>query len=96
LKIVGGFAATGFCLPLLLLAFWEFSQAPDVSLLLFWVCPTSIMSMGLDGATGATAIEGWLVIGASNAVLYAVVGLLVALILNLIRRFRVYRRRVST
>ncbi len=54
------------------------------------------MSMGLDGATGATAIEGWLVIGASNAVLYAVVGLLVALILNLIRRFRVYRRRVST
>jgi len=53
------------------------------------------MSMGLDGAT-TTAIEGWLIITASNAVLYAVVGLLVALILNFIRSFRVYRRRVST
>jgi hypothetical protein len=83
-KTVGGFAAAGFLLPLLLLAYYSVAnymgKFPNTDLL-FDLCPTSIMSMALDKASTSTAVVVWLIIAASNAVLYAVPGIAVALIL---------------
>ncbi len=83
LKIVGGFAATGFLLPLLLLAYYtaanHIGKFPSTDLL-FYLCPSSVACMGLDNASTSTAIVVWLMIAASNAVLYAVPGIAVALI----------------
>jgi hypothetical protein len=54
----------------------------------FWVCPAAIMSMALDNATVGTAIFVWAVISTSNAILYALVGMIVAFLLNLVRSIR--------
>lgn len=86
LKTVGGFAAAGFLLPLLLLAYYSAANSlgkfPSTDLL-FDLCPSSILSMGLDKASTSTAIVVWLLIAASNAVLYALLGIVVALIFRL-------------
>lgn len=85
LRVVGGFAAVGFLLPLFLLAYYtaahHMSRYPNTDLL-FYLCPSSIICMGLDNASVSTAVIVWLFISASNAVLYALPGLVVALILR--------------
>ena len=83
LKTVGGFAAAGFLLPLLLLAYYTVANHMDKfpnTNLLFYLCPSSIVCMGLDNASVSTAIFVWLIIAASNAILYAVPGIAIALI----------------
>ena len=86
LKTVGGFAAAGFMLPLLLLAYYSaanrIGKFPNTDLL-FYLCPSSIACMGLDNASTSTAIVVWLIIAASNAVLYALPGVGVAFIFRL-------------
>jgi hypothetical protein len=82
LKIVGAFAAVGFVLPWLLLAFyliarrlkWNPSTAP-----LLYLCPSSIVSLALENASWPVGLFGWLLISASNAVLYGIPGLIVSL-----------------
>jgi hypothetical protein len=85
LRIVVGSAAVGFVLPLLLLAYYAAANYagnyPNTNLL-FYLCPTSILCMALDNASTATAIFVWLLISTSNAVLYALPGVVVALILR--------------
>ena len=84
LTTVGGFAAAGFLLPLLLLAYYtvanHMGKFPNTNLL-FYLCPSSVACMGLDHASISTAVIVWLLIATSNAVLYAVPGIAVALIL---------------
>lgn len=82
LKIIAGFAAVGFTLPLLLLAFYDLSGTTAGELFV-WVCPASILSMGLDNSSWITAVIVWLIICASNAVLYAMAGSAVAFLFNL-------------
>jgi hypothetical protein len=83
LRIVSGFAAVGFLLPLLLLAYYSaaryIGKNPNTDLLLY-LCPSSIMCMALDNASVSTAVFAWLFIAASNAVLYALPGVVAALI----------------
>ena len=82
LQIVGTFAAVGFVLPWLLLAFyliahrvgWKPSTTP-----LLYLCPSSIMSLGLENASWLVGLFGWLLISTSNAVLYAVPGVVISL-----------------
>jgi hypothetical protein len=85
LKIVCGFSAAGFLLPLLLFAYYtvanHLGKFPNTEAL-FYLCPSSILCMGLDKASTSTAVVVWLVIAASNAVLYALPGIAVALILR--------------
>lgn len=91
LKIVGMFAAIGFVLPWLFLAYFEcaryFGHYSDISSVLFALCPSSIMSMALDNASIATSIVVWLMITAENAILYALVGVIVAIPIYLYRKF---------
>lgn len=79
---MGGFAAVGFLLPWLLLGSYAIAghmgARPSPGLLLY-LCPSSIISLGLDKASFAGALMGWLLISASNAVLYAVLGIVVAI-----------------
>jgi uncharacterized membrane protein len=50
------------------------------------LCPSSILALGLDNASLPVALLGWLLIAASNAVLYGLPGALVAaLVINLRR-----------
>ena len=81
-KIIASFAAVGFLLPPLLLAYYEFSMrymgGARPGDLLFWICPTAIWSMALDNATVKTAVFVWVMISASNAILYALLGSVVA------------------
>jgi hypothetical protein len=85
LKVIGGFAAAGFLAPLFLLAYYtaahHMGRYPNTNLL-FDLCPSSIMCMGLDNASVSTAIVVWLLICASNAVLYAIPGIVVAMFLR--------------
>jgi hypothetical protein len=59
LKIVGGFAAVGFVLPLLVLAYSivmaYIGKYPNVDFL-FYLCPPSILCLGLDKASTSTAV----------------------------------------
>ena len=91
LKIVGGFATVGFMLPLLLLAYYSAANSignfPNTDLL-FYLCPSSIMCMGLEHASISTGIVVWLMIAASNAILYALPGIAVALVFWFIRSKR--------
>jgi hypothetical protein len=83
LQIVSAFVAVGFVLPWLFLAYYMIAHRMDKypgTTLLFYLCPSSIMSMGLDNASFLTGFIGWLLISASNAVLYAVPGIAIALL----------------
>ena len=52
---------------------------------LFYLCPSSILSMGLDNASTVVAIMGWLFISASNALFYGGPVLATAVIYRVIR-----------
>jgi hypothetical protein len=85
LRIVGGFAMVGFFLPLLLLAYYtaanHLGKYPNTNLL-FYICPSSIMCMALDNAPVSTAVFVWLAISTSNAALYALLGIVIALVIR--------------
>lgn len=77
LKLVKVFAASGFCVAWLLLGYsaLSFRLGIHLSEVAFLVlCPTSILSIGLDGASAWIAFLGWLLIAVSNAMLYGVLG----------------------
>lgn len=86
LKIVGAFAAVGFVLPWLLLAFYTIANRmggnPSTTPLLY-LCPSSIMSLGLDNASLLVGLFGWLLISASNAVLYSILGIIASMFVGL-------------
>jgi hypothetical protein len=88
-KIVAGFAAVGFVLPWLLLAYYAVANGmgkhPSTALLMY-LCPSSIAALGLDNASFLVGIFGWLAISGTNAVLYSVPGVLVALLFGLWKR----------
>ena len=85
LQVVGVFAAVGFVLPWLLLAFYLIARRvnwnPSTTPLLY-LCPSSIMSLGLDNASWLVGLFGWLLISASNAVLYSIPGFIVSLFIG--------------
>jgi hypothetical protein len=86
LQIVGSFAAVGFVLPWLLLAFyaiahhmgWNPSTTP-----LVYLCPPSVAALGLDNASLIVGLFGWLLISGTNAVLYSMPGIVVGLVVGL-------------
>jgi hypothetical protein len=86
LQIVGAFAAVGFVLPWLLLAFYTIARRMGVNLStmpLLYLCPSSIISLGLDNASLIVGLFGWLLISACNAVLYSIPGFVVSLFVGL-------------
>jgi hypothetical protein len=80
-RIVVGFAAVGFVLPWLLLAFYAIAHRmgghPSTGLLLL-LCPFSIAAMALDKASLIVGLVGWVFISGMNAALYAVPGFLIS------------------
>jgi hypothetical protein len=81
-----GFAAVGFVLPWLLLAYYAIAHRMGYfpnTMLLVYICPTSIMALGLDNASILVGLFGWLLIGLSNAVLYAIPGTLIGAVVGL-------------
>jgi hypothetical protein len=86
LQIVGAFAAVGFVLPWLLLVFYAIARRvgwnPSTTPLLY-LCPSSIMALGLDNASWLVGLFGWLVISARNAVLYSIPGIVASLFVGL-------------
>jgi hypothetical protein len=85
LKIVGGFAGVGFVLPWLLLAYYGIVSHLGVNpspTLLNYLCPSSVMSLGLDNASFIVGLIGWLLISASNAVVYTIPGIVVSLFVD--------------
>jgi heme A synthase len=91
-KIVLGFAAVGFLMPWLLLTFYavaahfDLHTSPALTAVLFYLCPASVMSMGTDNAVQAEAIRIWMIIAATNAVLYAVTSFILVLSYRIVRR----------
>jgi hypothetical protein len=87
-KIVIGFAAVGFLLPLLSMVFYviarHLDKFPDMTLLMY-LCPSAIVSMALDNASAGTAVIVWLMISVANALLYAAIPFVVVLIYRVIR-----------
>jgi hypothetical protein len=85
LNIVGGFAAVGLVLPWLLLAFYAIAHRmgrnPSTAPLIY-LCPSSIAALGLDDASLIVGLLGWVLISATNAVLYAIPGAIVALLVG--------------
>ena len=72
-------------LPWLLLAFYAIAHRmggnPSTAPLLY-LCPSSIAALGLDNASLIVGLMGWLLISASNAVLYAIPGIVIALFIG--------------
>jgi hypothetical protein len=86
LQIVGAFAGVGFILPWIFLAYYTLAHRIDKypsTAPLSYLCPPSIISMGLDHASILNAILVWLFISLYNAVLYAIPGILTALVAHL-------------
>ena len=85
-QIVVGFAAVGFGLPWLLLAFYAIAHRtgghPSTVPLLF-LCPFSIAAIGLEHASLIGGLIAWLVISAMNAALYAVPGFVISGLVSL-------------
>ncbi len=84
-KIVGTFAACGFGVAWLLLGYSAVCfrlgiQVEEAAFLM--LCPSSILAMGLDGASAFVALIGWLVIAILNAALYAILGFVISLVLR--------------
>ncbi|MHB1937896.1 MAG: hypothetical protein ACYCOR_15090 [Acidobacteriaceae bacterium] len=82
MKIVGGFALFGFFLPLVMLAYYALSRTMAGEGLVR-ICPTCMLMLALDQASISAAFIGWLMICASNAVIYALPGIAIAFLLNL-------------
>jgi hypothetical protein len=82
LQIVGAFASIGFILPWMLVAFYAIAHGlggnPSTKPLLY-LCPSSIISLGLDNASLLIGLFGWLLISISNAILYSIPGAVVSL-----------------
>jgi hypothetical protein len=83
------FAVAGFVVPWLLLAFYATANRmgghPSTTPLLYlYLWPMSIAALGLDNASLLVGLLGWLAISSSNAVLYALPGTAVALIVTLL------------
>jgi hypothetical protein len=69
LQVVGMFASIGFILPWVLVAFYaiahRFGGNPSTKPLLY-LCPSSIISSGLDNVSLLVGLLGWLLISVSN------------------------------
>jgi hypothetical protein len=77
LKIVSWFALSGFCTAWLLLGysaycFWRGTHVWQPVFLV--LCPSSIVAIGLDGASPLGALIGWLFIAVANTAMYAAIG----------------------
>lgn len=77
LRVIFGFATVGFLMAWALLAVYAVTRANLNSGLLVALCPTSIMSMGLDNASFALGMLCWLIISLTNAALYSIIGIVV-------------------
>ena len=84
-KIIGGFAAVGFLLPMALTGYFAISgtMAGEGTMR---VCPSCMLMIALDSSSTVTALVGFLIVCVSNAVVYALPGIGVAAIFNLVKR----------
>jgi hypothetical protein len=81
-RIIAIFAALGFLMPGLALAFYAIAGRMNLHPSYMWalyLCPPALMALGLEGASPLAAAFEWLLIGLCNAVLYAIPGLAVGL-----------------
>ena len=79
------FAGVGFFLPVGMLVYYALSRTTAGSLYVK-LCPPCITSLALDNANVLKGVAAWLLICASNAVLYAIPGFIISLIICLARR----------
>jgi hypothetical protein len=86
LKVVGIFATVGFLVPWMLVVFYalahKMGRNPSTTPLLY-LCPSSIMALGLDKASLIVGLFGWLLISISNAFVYAIPGIAVGVVASL-------------
>jgi hypothetical protein len=85
-KIIAIFAAIGFVMPLLVSAVYAIAGRMNVHPSYAWasyLCPPSLMALGLEGASPLAVVWGYLLIASSNAFLYALPGLAVGLYVHL-------------
>jgi hypothetical protein len=81
-KITARFALAGFIVPWCLLVFYGIANHMGIhptTTPLILLCPTSIAALGLDDASLLIGILGWVAIAISNALLYAVIGTVLAI-----------------
>jgi hypothetical protein len=81
LKVIAAFALLGFVVPwgLLALGYFESLNGHVLSYKVFlWLCPMSVVSLGLDSASLVVGLLGWLMISLTNAILYGVAGIVVS------------------
>jgi hypothetical protein len=64
----------------------HYGHYPEISGILFFLCPSSIMSMALESASRKEIIEVWLMIVTVNAILYGMVGAVVGAAIHMTRR----------
>jgi hypothetical protein len=84
LKVVLTFAAVGFLMTWMLFALHGIASHMNVHLssdLLAYLCPTSIVALGLDSASFIVGMLGWLIISLTNAALYSIIGIVVGAVL---------------
>lgn len=83
LQIMGAFAAVGLLLPWLIVLGFLIARRlgvyPDATNFLY-VCPSLFWLMATDGAPLLGTLEVLLLVGVANAILYSLVGALVALV----------------
>ena len=81
-KIILGFAALGFFIGPAFLIYWGqvlHQRFPNERLLAI-VCPPSMLSIAFAGSSHAETIVGWGFLCATNAFLYVLVGIVVAVL----------------
>ena len=81
LKVIAAFASFGFVVTwgLLALGYFESLNGHVLSSKVFlWLCPMSVVSLGLDSASLVVALLGWLMISLTNAILYGLAGIVVS------------------
>ena len=84
IRVVFAFAVTGFAMAWFLLAVYavaHYLKLNPSSMSLAYLCPASILALGLDSASWLVGLLGWLFISLSNAALYSIVGILVGAVL---------------
>jgi hypothetical protein len=89
LKIATAFAGVGLLVPWIFLAYdllaRRMGRHPDATLLLY-LCPSSILALGLDNASLLMGLAGWLIISLSNALLYGMIGVAIGFVIFSRRR----------
>jgi len=82
LKILAGFALTGFAIGPAVTFFSAqvFHQRAPNQRLLAVLCPPSLLSPALQGSAPLGHMVGWVFLYATNAFLYALIGIVVALL----------------